>query len=78
MKHTLLYLKVIILVLLFAIMLAGFACGILLTLTGFFTALYAHDVAPLLALPVGFFLGLLGFVALDTIEYINNEWSWKL
>jgi hypothetical protein len=78
MKHTLLYLKVIILVLLFAIMLAGFACGILLTLTGFFTALYTHDVAPLLCVPVGLFSGFIGFTTLDIIEYINDNWSWKL
>lgn len=76
MKYSKLFLKITLLVVLFAIMLAGILCGGCLVLAGIFSALYEHSVNPLVLVIPGLFACYLGFVALDTLEYINNKWSW--
>lgn len=77
MKHTLMYLKVIVFVLLLLTTLAGFLLGGLSVIVGLVCALVEHSVRPLILVLVGLFCGLMGFTALDAIEYIDTNWSWK-
>lgn len=78
MKHTLMYLKVIVFVLLFLIVLAGFVLGGISAIVGLICALVDHSARPLLLVIVGLFCGFMGFVALDALNYINNKWSWEV
>jgi hypothetical protein len=78
MKHTLMYLKVIVVVLLCLIVLAGFVLGGLSAIVGLICALVDNSARPLLLVIVGLFCGFMGFVALDALNYIDNKWSWKV
>lgn len=78
MKHTLLYLKIIVFVALALIMVTGFIVGGGLAIIGIFSALSNMDATSLILVPMGLFCGLLGFAALDTIEYLDGKWSWKV
>ena len=78
MKHTLMYLKVIVFVLLLLIALAGFLLGSLCVIVGLVSALVDQSARPLILVFVGLFCGFIGFVALDAIDYIDDKWSWKV
>jgi hypothetical protein len=76
MKHTLMYFKVIIFILLCIIILLGWGCGVILLIVGLFSAFATNSTHALLMVPVGLFCGLMGFVAFDALEYINDKWEW--
>lgn len=76
MKHTLMYFKIIVLILLCLIMMFGFICRALLAIAGLVGALADKSALPLVLVAVGLFCGFMGFVALDAIEYINDKWEW--
>lgn len=78
MRYTLLYFKIIILVALALVMLAGFICGGWAAITGLLGAIAELDVVYLIVLLAGLFLGFMGFVALDLIVYIYHNWSWTV
>lgn len=76
MKHTLMYFKVIIFILLCLILIVGFSCGAILAIVGLISALVDKSALPLVLVAVGLFCGFMGFVAWDAIEYINDNWEW--
>ena len=78
MKHTLMYFKTIVAVLLGLISVGSGICGGLLVLVGVFGSLSNMDACYLTLVVPGIFCGFACFVALDALEYINDKWSWKV
>jgi hypothetical protein len=78
MKNTLMYLKVLVFIMLIVLFLAGCFGGGGLVVAGVVNAIFDRSIVPLVLIPVGLFCCLIGFVALDALAYINDNWSWQV
>lgn len=74
MKNTVLYLKCIVFILLFLIMLLSLCFGTIVSVAGLLDCFLYESAPSLLLIPVGLFFGFIGFVAKDTFEYLSDKW----
>lgn len=75
MTYTALYLKYVVVVLLLIVVVICFICGILCTGLGIFGTAQECNPCYLVFIPVGVFLGFIGFVALDCFKYLMDKWE---
>ena len=78
MNYTLMYLRWIVLILLTIIMLAGFIAGVFLVAVGILGSILEMNAMYLIFLPVGLFLGLIGFVSLDCFKALMDRWEMSM
>lgn len=78
MNYTLLYLKYVLVVLFVLVMLATFTTGAAAVLIGVLGTLLEFSIEYLVLIPIGVFLGFMGFISLDGVIYITDKWKWKI
>lgn len=75
MTYTSLYLKYVVVVLLLIVAVICFACGILCAGLGILGPAQECNPSYLIFIPVGVFLGFIGFVAFDCFKYLIGKWE---
>ena len=75
MSYTLIYLRWIVIALLAILMVFSWAAGAISVVAGIFGSLYEMNSVYLIFLPVGLFLGLMGFVSLDCFKALIDRWG---
>ncbi len=75
MKHTLLYLKAIVLVLVALAMIIGWSLGTMLGINGIVIMLATRSLVGLVYTLIGLVLGFIGSVAEDLLIYLTKKWE---
>lgn len=75
MSYTLMYLRWIVVILLAILMVFSLVGGAIFVAAGIFGSLQEMNAMYLILLPVGLFLGLMGFVSLDCFKALIDRWG---
>lgn len=75
MKNTLTYLKYLVIVPLAILMVLSLLCGAIFVGVGIFASAQEMNAMFLIFIPVGLFLGLVGFVSMDCLKYLVDKWG---